>query len=329
MSPPHGRPKGGSLPPGGKSRSAKGAQHTSAAGQPPRDDDHASAARANRVGALSMVAAMACFVVNDGLIKYVSQTLPAAQLIFIRSGMASILVLAMAQAMGATERIREIARGWVAVRAIVDAFASILFLWSLFHLPLANATAINMATPLLITVLAAIFLGERVGRSRWLAIGAGFIGVLLIIQPQAEAFNVFSVVCLLATALLAVRDLLTRRVHIGIPSILVTMSTFITVTVVSGVLSLFEGWHPIASLELALLAISAVFLTIAYYLIISSIRRGEFSLIAPFRYSALLFATFAGYLVWGDVPNALAWCGIGLLIGSGITLLRASRRAAA
>ena len=77
-------------------------------------DDHTSVARANRLGALAMVSASFCFIVNDGLIKYVSQTLPPAQLIFIRGAMASALVLAVAQAMGATERIREIARGWVA-----------------------------------------------------------------------------------------------------------------------------------------------------------------------------------------------------------------------
>ena len=116
-----------------------------------------------------MIGAMACFIVNDSLVKYASQTMPAAQLIFVRGVMASLLVLAVAQAMGATRRIREIARGWVAVRAVVDAIATMLFLVSLFHLPLANATAINMASPLIITVLAAVFLGERLGLSRWVA----------------------------------------------------------------------------------------------------------------------------------------------------------------
>ena len=113
------------------------------------------------------------------------------QLIFVRGVIATMLVLAVAHAMGATRRIREVARGWVAVRAIVDAIATMLYLVSLFHLPLANATAINMASPLFITVLAAFFLGERVGPSRWLAIGVGFLGVVLIIQPQAEGFDVY------------------------------------------------------------------------------------------------------------------------------------------
>jgi len=294
-----------------------------------RPGDHDSIARANRIGVLSMIGAMACFIVNDGLVKYVSQTLPAAQLIFVRGAMASMLMLAVVQAMGAMEQIREIARGWVATRAVVDAIAAFLYLVSLFHLPIANATAINMTSPLLITALAAIFIGERVGLSRWLAIGAGFIGVLMIIQPQTEGFNVFALVCFFATLLLAVRDLLTRRVHVGVSSTLLTLSTTVAMTLLAGTLSLFETWKPIGAFELGLLAVAAVFLAAGYYLIIGCTRYGEFSLTAPFRYSGLLFATLAGYVVWGDRPNVLAWCGIALMIGSGIHILRTSGRARA
>ena len=190
-----------------------------------------------------MIGAMACFIVNDSLVKYASETMPAMQLIFVRGVMATLLVLAVAKAMGATRRIRDIARGWVAVRAVVDAIATMLFLVSLFNLPLANATAINMASPLIITVLAAVFLGERLGPARWLAIGIGFVGVLLIIQPQAEGFNHYALVCLLSTVLLSVRDLVTRRVHAHVPSILITLSNTVAVTLFAGTLSVFEGWR--------------------------------------------------------------------------------------
>ncbi|MET0682524.1 MAG: DMT family transporter, partial [Casimicrobiaceae bacterium] len=289
-----------------------------------RTSDHA-----NRAGILAMIGAMGCFVVNDALVKYASQTMPAAQLIFVRGVMASVLVLAVAQAMGATRRIREIARGWVAVRAVVDAIATMLFLVSLFHLPLANATAINMASPLIITVLAAVFLGERLGLSRWVAVGIGFLGVVLIIQPQAEGFNDYALVCLLSTVLLSVRDIVTRRVHAGIPSILVTLSNTVAVTLLAGGLSLVEGWRAFTAFEIGLLAVVAVFLSTAYYLIVISTRRGDLSLVAPFRYTAILFATVAGFVIWGDTPNALAWCGIALVIASGIYVLRVSRRARA
>ena len=292
-------------------------------------DGHASHSHANRVGILAMIGAMGCFVVNDALVKYASQTMPATQLIFVRGILATLLVLAVAQAVGATRRIREITRGWVAVRAGVDAIGTLLFLVSLFHLPLANATAINMTSPLTITVLAAIVIGERIGGPRWLAVGAGFLGVLLVIQPTAEGFNGYSLVCLLSTVFLAVRDLVTRRVHVAVPSILITLSNTVAVMLLAGVLSVFEGWRPLRAFEFGLLAVAAAFLATAYFLVVIATRHGDLSLVAPFRYTGLLFATIAGFVVWDDVPNALAWSGIALLVGSGIYVLRASRRARA
>ena len=291
--------------------------------------ERAPLAGASRAGILAMIGAMACFIVNDALVKYASQTMPSAQLILVRGVIASALVLAVAKAMGATARIREIARGWLLTRAVVDAVASMLYLVSLFHLPISSATAINMTSPLIITALAALMLGERVGPPIWLATAAGFVGVLLIVQPQTDGIDGYVILCVLATALLSVRDLLTRRVHVRIPSILVTLSTTVSVTLLAGALALLEGWSPVGAVDLGLLAVSAVFLATAYFLTVNSMRRGDLSLVAPFRYSGLLFATIVGFAVWGDVPNALGWSGIVLLIGSGIYVLHASRRARA
>lgn len=276
-----------------------------------------------------MTGASACFIVNDSLVKYASETMPAAQLIFIRGVVATVLVLAVAKATGATRHLGEIGRGWVAIRAVVDSIATMLFLVSLFHLPLANATAINMLSPLLIAVLAALFLRERLDATRWIAIGIGFAGVLFVIQPRSEHFNGYALVCLLSSILIAVRDLVTRRVHTRVPSILITLSNTVAVMLLAGTLSLFGGWRAFSAFEVGLLAVAAVFLAAAYYLIVVSTRRGDLSLTAPFRYTALLFATVSGFVVWGDLPNALAWAGIVLVIAPGIYILRVSRRARA
>lgn len=287
--------------------------------------DAAALIKANRRGILSMSAAMACFIVNDALVKYASQTMPAAQLICVRGIAASMLVLAVAHATGATARIGVIVRGRVAIRASVDAIATMLYLVSLFHLPIANATAINMTSPLFITLLAVVFLDEWVGWRRWLAIGLGFAGVLLVIQPQAEGFNAFALVCLAATALHAVRDLLTRRIPVTVPAILIALSTAIAAALLSGIVSLIEGWRSFGFLELGFIALASVFLAAGYYLIINGMRYGEVSITAPFRYTGLVWALLIGFAVWGDVPNALAWCGIALLIGSGLYVLHSER----
>lgn len=287
-----------------------------------------ASAAANRRGIVCMVGAMGCFVTNDALVKFASQSMPSAQLIFIRGFMSVLLVLAVAHALGATTRLREATRGWVALRALVDAIATMLYLGSLFHLPIGNATAINLAAPLFMTMFAALFMAERVRGARWLAVGFGFLGVLLVIQPRAEGFNAWALVCLLGTLFHAARDLMTRRIHAGIPSILITLATAVAVTVVSGVGSLLQGWRPFGLFEFGLLALASVFLTGGYYFIINSMRHGEMTLVAPFRYSGLLFALVLGYLVWGEVPNMLAWFGIALLIASGLYVLVSEKRRA-
>src|SRR5690606_7835300 len=100
----------------------------------------------------------------------------------------------------------------------------------------------------------------------------------------------------------------------------------LAVTLLALVLSVFEGWRPIPLRDAAMLAGAAVCLAGAYVMIVRSTRRGDLSVVAPFRYSQLFFAVIAGYLVWGNVPDALAWCGLALLVVSGVYVLRASRR---
>src|SRR5690606_25141080 len=158
--------------------------------------------------------------------------------------------------------------GTVAVRAWVDAVATFTYLLALFHLPLVNATAIMMTAPLFIALIAARMMHERVGLGRWLAILAGFAGVLLVIQPRAEGFNAWSLVCLAGTVLMAVRDVMTRHIAPGVPSSVVTLATAIAVTLLSGAVSVVEGWRTFGVFEGALLAFAALFLAGGYYFIV-------------------------------------------------------------
>jgi drug/metabolite transporter (DMT)-like permease len=276
----------------------------------------------NRRGIVAMSAGMASFVANDSLVKYVSQSLPSSQLIFIRGVFATVLLLAIAHAMGATRQLRLVGDRRVTMRAAFDAFGTMTYLTSLFHLPIANATAINMATPLVITLLAVLIFKDRVGAARWLAIAVGFTGVLLVVQPRGSAFNGYALLCLFGTVLHAGRDLTTRSIHAGVPAILITLSTALGVTLLAGVWGLAQAWQPVSAQQFALLAAASVFLSGGYFLLTVAMRAGEMSRVVPFRYSGLLFAIVLGYLVWGDVPNALACVGIALLVGAGLYMLR-------
>ncbi|HEY8359626.1 MAG TPA: DMT family transporter [Ramlibacter sp.] len=280
---------------------------------------------ANRRGILAMAASTGSFVINDSMVKMVSESLPGAQLIFLRGVFATVLLFAVVHGMGLSRQLAVLRDRRVLLRGCFDALATMTYLTSLFHLPIGEATAINMATPLFITAFAILAFRERVGPGRWMAIAAGFTGVLLVVQPSSAAFNAYALLCLGGTLLHAARDLSTRYVDPRIPSVLITLSSAVAVTLFAGGLTLAQGWKPVNGQQLALLAAASVFLAIGYYLLVVSLRDGEMSLIAPFRYTGLLFALALGYLIWGDVPNAVAWGGIALLVAAGLYVLHGER----
>ena len=276
----------------------------------------------NRRGILAMSLAMAFFIANDALVKQVSATLPGPQLIFIRGMMATTLVLIMAQAMGLLKNWRLMLNRMLWVRGVIDAVASMTFLTALFHLPLGNATAINLASPLFITAFAIYYFKERVTFQRGAFILLGFSGVLMVVQPASDGFNVYGVICVVATLLHAARDTLTRVISLRIPVLLITLSTAVAVSIGSGLATLTQTWAPVTDANLLMLFGASVFLSLAYYFLIVAMRSGEMSLVAPFRYSGLLFALLIGYLVWEELPNLMAWTGILLLVVSGLMILR-------
>ncbi|MEN9780993.1 MAG: hypothetical protein RL014_2141 [Pseudomonadota bacterium] len=284
---------------------------------------------ANRRGIVAMSLGMVSFVANDAIIKQVSASLPSGQLIFIRGLFAIALLLALCSWMGLWRSpgggLRALGQRSVLLRATLDALATIAYLTSLFHLPLGNATAINMATPLVISLMAVLWLGERVGAARWVALAAGFAGVLLVVQPRSEGFNAYAWLCLGGTLLHAARDLVTRRIASSTPSLLITLSTALAVSLLAALISLAQGWVAVSAAQLAWLALASVFLSTGYYLLIVAMRAGEVSVIAPFRYVGLLFALLLGWLIWAELPNALAWLGIALLVGAGLYVLHEQR----
>jgi drug/metabolite transporter (DMT)-like permease len=282
----------------------------------------ANQAHTNRAGIAWMVLAMTAFIANDATIKVISARLPAAQMVVVRGVMAISLILLIAWRSGALGRLRDATRGWVLVRASCEGAGTFLYLAGLFNLPLGNVTAINLASPLFIAVLAMLVLRERVTPGRWLVIAVGFTGVLLVVQPRADGFNHYAWMSLLATMIYAVRDLLTRKIPSGLPAILVTLSTATVVCLIAVVVLGFQGWTSMAWSDLGLLAIASVFLSTGYYSIIMAMRDAELSVVAPFRYVGLLEALALGYLVWGDIPNVAAWIGIALLIGTGLFMIR-------
>ena len=194
----------------------------------------------------------------------------------------------------------------VALRIAGEVGGTVSFLAAIVHLPLANTAAIFQALPLAITLGAALIFAEPVGWRRWSAIMAGFIGVLIIVRPGLEGFNQFSLFALVAVVFCALRDLATKRIPGRSRRCSSRLLTTVTVTA-AGAAILFPlgGWTPLTGRGIGLLALAAVLLLIGYQTVIMALRSGDISAVAPFRYSALLWAMLLGYLVFGDVPDAM------------------------
>ena len=276
---------------------------------------------ANARGIVAVLLAMAFFVMSDSVVKLAGEVMPATEIMAVRGVMAVLLTATVAAATVDMARWHLVAQPRVLLRAGIEAVVAVLFLISLPHLPLADMTAIQQVTPIVVTVLSAVVLNEVVGWRRWLAVGAGFVGVVLVIQPTGEGINIFAVLALIVAALVAVRDLVTRKLDPAIPTPLVTFTTTMSVCVTGFLGAPLERWTPLAPETLAYLAASAVLVSLANVFIIRAFRGTEASVVAPFRYSGVLWAVSLGFLIWGHVPNTLAVLGTAILIASGLYIM--------
>ncbi|MEB8387336.1 DMT family transporter [Rhodobacteraceae bacterium KMM 6894] len=281
----------------------------------------------NMTAALLMMTSMAGFTLNDAMLKMMAGQVPLYQLLFLRGLFTTVVVGIIAWRVRAFRHT--VSRSdWVviSVRTLAEILAAYLFLTALFHMPLANVTAIMQALPLTLTLAAALFLKEPLGWRRLAAIAVGFVGVMLIVRPGTGGFNAFSLYGLGAVACVTLRDLVTRRLSRDVPSMLVTFVTSLAIMVVFGVASLANAWAPMAAREWGLLLTSSVFVIGGYLTSIMVMRVGEISFVAPFRYTSLIWALCLGWLLFGDWPAPIVLLGAGIVAGSGaFTLYREAR----
>lgn len=282
----------------------------------------------NLQGALLMSAAMAGFTFNDALVKSVTGSLSTAQIMFVRGLFTSILVLILARWFGALRSPKLILRPAVLVRILAEVGASITYIWALGQIPLANASAILQALPLAVTLGAAVFLGEPVGWRRWSAIIAGFIGVLIVVRPGPEGFTLASGIVIVCVVFAATRDLVTRKISPDIPSLYISATTAIAITVAGGLLIVpTGGWQPMDLGQTGILFAASILLLLGYQCIVLTMRTGEISFIAPFRYTSLIWSLSLGMLIFAEIPDAWVITGVLIIVASGLyTFYRENRR---
>ena len=273
----------------------------------------------NLRGILFMLLAMAGFALEDLFIKLLSSHLPVSQILFILgfSGTAVFLVIALLT--HAPILHRDLLNRPVIVRTLCELFAALFFTSAIALTPLSSVASILMTTPLMVTMGAAIFFGEKVGWRRWTAIMIGFFGVLLILRPGFDSFMPASLLAVIATIFLAVRDLATRTMQIDISTTTVSIYAFFAMGI-SGFFAMpfFSAMVIPSSIEIVYL-ISAVFVgVIGYYAIVLATRNGDVSVISPFRYSRLVFAMLLSIIILRERPDLLTLSGAAIIVASGI-----------
>jgi drug/metabolite transporter (DMT)-like permease len=279
----------------------------------------------NTRGILLMMASMACFTLNDACMKAVGQELPLFQALLIRGTVTTVLLFALARAMGGL-RFDIPRRDWglIGMRTVGEIGAAWFFITALFHLPLANVTAIIQTIPLAVTLAGAMFLREPLGWRRFTAILVGFAGVLLIVRPGTDGFTLYSVYALISVVFVTIRDLATRRLSTHVPSFTVAISAAAGVGLFGAVgTAASTDWVAVSPRAGLFLAGASLCIVGGYIFSVMVMRVGDLATVAPFRYTSLIFALLLGLVFFGEWPTGLTLLGAAIVAGSGIyTLLR-------
>ena len=273
-------------------------------------------------GALIMMVCMSAFVLNDAFVRLAGNSLPLAQILFIRGLLTTVALLAFAFYNGVFSlAVSKLDRWRILFRSIAEALTAYFFLTAVMNMPFANVTAILQILPMTVTLAAAFVFKEKVGIIRIALIILGFLGVILIINPSADGFNVYAVYALIAVLLITVRDLITRKLSSEVHTLLPTVSASMGVLLFSIILMVNTSLQPLNPQNSLFIFLAAFFIIFGYYTAVLVMRNGEISFISPFRYSAILFALILGFIFFDETPDETALIGIAIVMLAGIVLM--------
>ncbi len=272
------------------------------------------------LGIVLMLGALLLFVMMDSAIKTSVQSLPVLQVLWARFLFHMIIVSAALAATGRRLPPRTGAPKLQIVRSLCLAVANLLFTAALVHVPLAECVAIGFASPLIVTLLAARVLKEKVGWQRWTGIIVGFVGVLVIIRPGAGVTHPAAFLVLGTALVFAIYSVLTRRLA-GVDDAFTTIfHTGVAATALTTLIVPFVWVWPTLG-EWALLAVLGMLGGLGHFLLILAYQRAQASVLAPFTYTQIVWATLAGYLLFGEMPDEVALAGALVVAAGGLFVI--------
>ncbi|OAN79592.1 DMT family transporter [Sulfitobacter pontiacus] len=274
----------------------------------------------NLRGALIMVLSMLGFAIEDMFIKLIGTDIPIGQIIFMLGTGGALCYGAMVVMKGEPLMDRAMLTRPILLRALGEIVGTLGFVSAIVLTPISSASAILQATPLVVTLGAALFLGDPVGWRRWSAILVGMLGVLLVIRPGMDSFQALSLLAVLGVLGLSLRDLATRRVPKSTSTFQLSFLAFLALVPASLLFMLGTGtaFAPMTGVQWLFMGAALTTGMVAYYGIVAAMRIGEISFVTPFRYARLLFAMVVGITIFGERPDLLTYVGATIIVASGI-----------
>jgi drug/metabolite transporter (DMT)-like permease len=277
-----------------------------------------------------MLLSILLFSLMDASVKWLGATYPTAQIMFFRCAVALIPVLVIIAMRGGIGILRTNQKKMHLLRSLLGISAMGLAFYAFSLMPLAEAVSILHTAPLFMTALSVVLLREAVGVRRWSAIILGFIGMLLVVRPDADMLASGSLYMLAAAFLIGCTTIIIR--HLGKIDDPVCITFYFTLTgIVVSLIGIFiQDWQQPLPMDLALLTLVGLFGGMAQYLMTLSYQHLAVGVVAPLKYLTIVFSGSIAYLVWGEVPDLQSVIGIIIIISSGLytlhrELLRGSR----
>jgi drug/metabolite transporter (DMT)-like permease len=275
-------------------------------------------------GILAMIAGMAFLIVSDAVSKHLAQSHPLGQVMCLRQAACLLFVVPFVWRGRGLSVLKPHNVPLQIARGLVFLVSSFFIIWSLSELPLPTVTAITFAAPILIALLSAPLLGERVNAKLWGATLLGFGGMLVIIRPGSADFHWTLLLPVAAAFFSSVRDVMARILARTDNSLSILFWSSFVIVIGAG-LSAFAGWRPVSALQWGWYLLAGAVNFCAHFLIIESLRIGRAAVVAPFRYTSLLWSAVLGYAIWGDVPHGWVWIGSAILIASGLWIAHSQK----
>jgi drug/metabolite transporter (DMT)-like permease len=275
-----------------------------------------------------MIFGIACFSAMDAVGKWLVGTYSVFQLQAVRGTMVTLALLAAAPFYGGLQVFRS---RWLrphVLRALCGGLAFLFFFTSVRFLPLADAVAVEFGAPFIVTALSGPLLGERVDTRRWIAIMVGFIGMLLIVRPTGESFRPAALLVIASSFAYALLMILTRWMHrraSGLePTFNFVFYAFAVQAIIGWLVAPFV-WQAMTPRAIGLLGLMGTLALVGHIGITLAFRYASASVVAPFEYTALVWATILGLVVFGDFPKASVWVGVAIIVAAGLYTIHRER----